>query len=170
MISVEANCVIGLIWLTSMAAQARLASQIVLNVRSYERDGDHVRVILKSGETIVVRQTDFNEPWTKTIEKASSDQEAQKSAEASSSPPSDAAARPLIEAKCRQEWKADFRMQEYCQDEQYQALQVLRSRSMQGSTLAGIRDKCAGEWKDDFRMRDYCEQEQLKALEHLRGR
>lgn len=164
---VMSSCFVSLVW---VAAQALADSQVVLNVQSYERDGDAIRVVLKSGDTIVVRRADFNDAFTKAIEKSLADQEAERIAKARSSPPSDAAARPLIETKCREEWGDDFKMQKYCQDQQYEGLRTLRSRQMAGSTLSSVRDKCAGEWNGDFKMREYCEQQQLKALEELRGR
>ena len=152
----------------AFAGMATASTPLVLNVTSYQTDGETVQVVLASGITIVVSKDDVNDTWTKAVEKALADQETRRGTTATSVPPSDENARPVIEAKCRQDWPDDFKMRKYCQGQQYTGLRALRSRQMTGSTLSVIRDKCAGDWPDDFKMREYCEQQQLKALRSLR--
>jgi hypothetical protein len=74
----------------------------------------------------------------------------------------------VIVPRCARDWPDDFRMRQFCEDQQRSAVQSLRSRTMTGGDEGIIRAKCARDWPDDYRMRNYCEEQQLKALKSIR--
>ena len=76
----------------------------------------------------------------------------------------------MIEKKCADEWGTDFRMRDFCQNQQRESLTELRARPMNSADEQAIRSQCASEWPDDMRMRNYCENRQLEALRNLRRR
>ncbi len=138
----------------------------VLKVKSYQDAGGTIRIQLLSGKTIEVTKEDWSSEWSEIVTAAQQNREKEKAARSSAEPPDDSVAAPLIRSKCLTEWKDDFRMRKYCEDQQQEALEALRARQLTGP-LAKIRSNCAKEWRDDFRMRDYCEKQQLEALRGL---
>jgi hypothetical protein len=153
---------------TGSPVLARQWKPVVLKASSVSDDGSgNIVIQLSSGKTITVPKTDLSNEWSAAVGEALVNQQRAKEAISSAEPPSDQQAASLIRGKCAQDWPDDYKMRKYCEDKQYQALRVLRSRSMVGEPLAGIRTKCAAEWPDDFSMRDYCEEKQIEALREL---
>jgi len=113
---------------------------------------------LLSGDTISVVESDWSQAWSDGVEQAIENQVAQQAVQSSSEPPPEAQAAATIRSKCANKWPNDFRMQQYCREQQTEAFYTLRSRRMTG-TLARIREECARKWPDDFRMRNYCEEQ-----------
>jgi hypothetical protein len=77
----------------------------------------------------------------------------------------------VLRQKCQREWQNDFRMQEYCQRQQREAIRALsrgKPQDIPEGQFAIVRNKCAGEWPDDYRMREYCERQQYEAIRKLR--
>lgn len=66
-----------------------------------------------------------------------------------------------IKARCKSEWKDDYRMVEFCINQQTESLNNL-SR-MRGS----IQDKCREEWGTDYRMVEFCTKTQSDAKSRL---
>jgi len=121
---------------------------------------------LLSGDTISVVESDWSQAWSDGVEQAIENQVAQQAVQSSSEPPPEAQAAATIRSKCANKWPNDFRMQQYCREQQTEAFYTLRSRRMTG-TLARIREECARKWPDDFRMRNYCEEQQIEAYRNL---
>lgn len=156
-----------LITLLAFPARSEDWQPIVLVARSIEHTASGgLKIHLASGGDILLAKEDWSPEWSDAVGRTLVQQEAERAARADSEPPVDALALPIIRSKCASEWPDDFRMQKYCQDQQFEGLRALRSRVMAGP-LAPIRSKCAQEWLDDFRMRDYCETQQLEALRQL---
>ena len=74
-----------------------------------------------------------------------------------------------LKRHCVSEWPTDFRMQQYCREQQRQSVTQLlvRPPDIPTNVVDIVRTKCAQEWKDDFRMRAYCERQQFDAYAAL---
>jgi len=79
-----------------------------------------------------------------------------------------------IVARCTTEWGSNFRMIEFCERQQQEALEALAARQREhpinDSVMAGISRGCIQEWKDNYRMRDFCEKQQIDAYRRISGR
>jgi hypothetical protein len=75
----------------------------------------------------------------------------------------------VIRRHCTKKWPDDFEMREYCEKQQRESVQTLRSAiptDVPTSAFAGIRGHCAQKWPDDFEMRAYCEKQQVDGYRH----
>ncbi|TIV98871.1 MAG: hypothetical protein E5V85_09780 [Mesorhizobium sp.] len=77
-----------------------------------------------------------------------------------------------IRANCSTEWRGDYRMQEYCINQQVEALRALKP-VVNSSTPVDreILGKCVHEWRKpvgyDYRMIKYCYEQQIEAYRRL---
>ena len=155
-------------WFLITDAYAVTWEPVVLKATSIRQGSGGMLVItLSSGSVIKVPSGDRSISWTKAVEEGIRKEQSDSAVRSTSSPPSDAAAAAMIRSKCARDWPENFRMRKYCEDQQYQGLRALRSRSMTGSTMRMIRSKCARDWPENFRMRNFCENQQLNALREL---
>ena len=77
-----------------------------------------------------------------------------------------------VETFCEKEWPDDFRMQEYCQERQFDGVKKVLAyveRYQQSGNVVGtaILKNCDREWPEDFAMRAYCIERQEEAAERL---
>ncbi len=73
-----------------------------------------------------------------------------------------------IREKCAKDWPDDFRMRQFCEQQQSEAaLNLRRPLTSAGKDEALIRRKCEKDWPDDYRMRVFCQEQQTKALATL---
>jgi hypothetical protein len=152
---------------SSLTAQEDDWQAVVLMASSVAQADGSVSVTLFSGRTVNFSSEEWSASWSEGVDKALAAQRDKEHESIGYQPPSDAAARPGIRAKCTADWTDDFKMQKYCQDKQFEALRVLRGRVMMQGALATIRKKCSEDWSDDYKMRDYCEKKQVEALREL---
>lgn len=77
----------------------------------------------------------------------------------------------IIRKHCESQWADDYSMLAYCQDQQYSALEELRTQTYDDipiEVFQRIRSKSAKEWPEDFEMRLYTEKEQIEAYRKLK--
>jgi len=79
-----------------------------------------------------------------------------------------ASANPLqddIIASCKREWPgANIRMQLFCTEQQYEALDWLAQPSdIPANVIAIIKTECNAEWGTDYRMVQFCIEQQISA-------
>ena len=78
----------------------------------------------------------------------------------------------IIKRFCTAQWPNDFRMQEYCENQQSDAVINTLSKGapsdVPNGTFQTIRSQCVQQWADDFRMREYCENQQIQSYRRLR--
>lgn len=79
---------------------------------------------------------------------------------------------PAIRANCAAEWPGDYRMQEYCINNQVEAVQAMAPLADSSSSIEReILGKCASEWRKpsgyDYRMIRYCYENQIDAYRRL---
>lgn len=77
----------------------------------------------------------------------------------------------IIRAHCVKRWPRNFRMQAYCEEQQFEALRDLgegRPADISSHDYGIILNECAGKWGENFRMRDYCHNQQYEAVRKLR--
>ncbi len=67
----------------------------------------------------------------------------------------------IIQSNCKNEWKDDYQMIEYCIKKQTAALKVVSG--MRGPIL----EKCRSEWLNDYQMIEYCTNKQTAAKARL---
>lgn len=74
------------------------------------------------------------------------------------------------EAQCRRQWQSDFSMQEFCLEQQANALAELRSREfdLPPELAADIVDMCLANWRTDADMVVFCLGQQEQAAAALR--
>jgi TPR repeat protein len=79
----------------------------------------------------------------------------------------------VLRDKCSNDWKDDFRMRAYCEQQQREAVQKLSNGSptdVPPERFATVRRKCANDWPTDYKMRAYCEGQQYAAIRQLGNR
>ncbi|MDX8517972.1 hypothetical protein RFN30_07015 [Mesorhizobium sp. VK23D] len=77
-----------------------------------------------------------------------------------------------IRANCAAEWQGDYSMQEYCINQQVEALQAMKPVADSATPVEReILGKCANEWRKpagyDYRMVKYCYEKQIEAYKRL---
>ncbi|RVD64210.1 hypothetical protein [Mesorhizobium sp. M7A.F.Ca.ET.027.03.2.1] len=77
-----------------------------------------------------------------------------------------------IRTNCAAEWQGDYRMQEYCINQQTEALQAMKPVADSATPVEReILGKCANEWRKpvgfDYRMVKYCYEKQIEAYRRL---
>ena len=71
---------------------------------------------------------------------------------------------------CKNKWQDNYRMQEYCINEQEEAVFELKKGKPDDIPLdifRKIRSQCASKWGTNFRMREHCEKEQFSAWRRM---
>ncbi|MDX8499866.1 hypothetical protein RFM99_15715 [Mesorhizobium sp. VK4C] len=77
-----------------------------------------------------------------------------------------------IRANCSAEWQGDYRMQEYCINQQLEALRAIKPVVDSPTPIdREILGKCVNEWRKpvgyDYRMVKYCYEQQISAYRRL---
>lgn len=67
----------------------------------------------------------------------------------------------IIVSNCRREWGTNYRMVEYCINQQQESLNRI------GGKRGHILDQCRQEWGDNYRMVEYCTNQQTEAKRRL---
>ena len=78
----------------------------------------------------------------------------------------------IAHTKCTGDWPADYKMQEFCENQQRSAVLGLSQGAPAGVDTEAfhiIRGKCAGDWPTDFNMRKFCEGQQYGSYLTLKG-
>ena len=78
----------------------------------------------------------------------------------------------IIQEKCAEEWPGNYRMIQYCHEQQQNGVLALkkgRPNSVGQEAFVIIRGKCSEEWPRDFRMRAYCEGKQFDSYRALQA-
>jgi hypothetical protein len=77
--------------------------------------------------------------------------------------------RETARSKCQEEWPTDYRMQQYCIEQQTTGAAALGEApaDIDATALNVIRGKCAEEWPRDFKMRTYCQNQQFDGYRAL---
>jgi hypothetical protein len=150
----------------------------VLNVREVTADGPYPNVVLLSGTKFRARASDIHDDrltFLRTslhqyiVENMRTGYTRRDSGGGYGAASTIGESGSGIRMKCATDWPDDFRMREYCEKQQRDALRALQGRSMNATRdHETIRRKCAADWSDDFKMRDYCERQQLDALSRIR--
>jgi hypothetical protein len=76
----------------------------------------------------------------------------------------------VIQSHCTQQWKDDYTMRAYCEDQQHTALAELRRgrpSDVPNEPFQRIRTLCAEKWPGDFVMRQYCENQQCNGYRRV---
>ena len=68
-----------------------------------------------------------------------------------------------IRELCREKWRTDFEMQDYCMKQQEEARDQVKSRNIDDA----IAHFCAGRWSGDWEMFAYCVKKQSEAKARL---
>ncbi len=83
----------------------------------------------------------------------------------------------LIGKLCESRWPSDFKLQNYCRQEQKQALNELHQAKsglgvydISGNEFEIIRNNCGRKWQPDFKLWAYCESQQREAVVAMRNR
>lgn len=114
-----------------------------------------MNLVLKSGAKLTVKITDIDTSKTTEAVRAANQ-------------PSARNATSVIREGCQKEWGTDFKMRQFCESQQRDALAKINQRPMSAtSDLQAIRKQCLSEWPENFKMQDFCEEQQMKALREL---
>jgi len=75
----------------------------------------------------------------------------------------------LINAKCKKEWTSNYRMQQFCREQQHEGFDAVVSflKTNTSKEAKGIIVSCANKWGSNYRMMAFCIKQQNDALNTL---